>query len=112
MGLICGIGIFASALAILYATPSGREGAAAVAANAGLGPWCAHFAVAATAGLALFCAMTFAAGFGAVVPIVLDRFGIDTAVASGPFISVMDDISALLIYYGVSLVLFSHLLPV
>ena len=110
MGIICGVGIFLSALAILYATPSGREGAAAVAQNAGLGA-CAPFAVAATAGLALFCAMTFAAGFGAVVPIVLDRLKIDTAVASGPFISVMDDISALLIYYGVSLLLFSRLLP-
>ncbi|MBR1608200.1 MAG: magnesium transporter, partial [Kiritimatiellae bacterium] len=66
---------------------------------------------ASVAGLALFCAMTFAAGFGAVVPIVLDRFGIDTAVASGPFISVMDDISALLIYYGVSLAVFSRLIP-
>ena len=103
--------IFLSALAILYVTPAGREGAAAVAANAGLGAWWAHFAVAATAGVALFCAMTFAAGFGAVVPIVLDRFKIDTAVASGPFISVMDDISALLIYYGVSLLLFARLLP-
>ena len=110
MGIICGIGIFLSALAILYATPSGREGAAAVAQNAGLGAF-APFAVAATAGLALFCAMTFAAGFGAVVPIVLDRLKIDTAVASGPFISVMDDISALLIYYGVALLLFARLLP-
>ena len=111
MGVICGACIFLSALAILYVTPSGREGAAAVAANAGIGAWWAHFAVASTAGLALFCAMTFAAGFGAVVPIVLDRFRIDTAVASGPFISVMDDISALLIYYGVSLAVFSRLLP-
>lgn len=111
MGVICGLCIFLSALAILYVTPSGREGAAAVAENAGLGAWWAHFAVAATAGLALFCAMTFAAGFGAVVPIVLDRFRIDTAVASGPFISVMDDISALLIYYGVALLIFARLLP-
>ena len=111
MGVICGLCIFLSALAILYVTPSGREGAAAVAENAGLGAWWAHFAVAATAGVALFCAMTFAAGFGAVVPIVLDRFRIDTAVASGPFISVMDDISALLIYYGVALLIFARLLP-
>ncbi len=110
MGAICGLGIFASALAILFATPAGRAGAAAVAENAGL-PGLAPFAVAGTAGLALFCAMTFAAGFGAVVPIVLDRCKIDTAVASGPFISVMDDISALLIYYGVSIAIFSRLLP-
>ena len=55
--------------------------------------------------------MTFAAGFGAVVPIVLDRFKIDTAVASGPFISVMDDISSLLIYYGVSWAMLARILP-
>ena len=110
MGTICGLGIFASALAILFATPAGRSGIAAVAGSTGLASF-APFAVAGTAGLALFCAMTFAAGFGAVVPIVLDRCKIDTAVASGPFISVMDDISALLIYYGVSIAVFSRLLP-
>ena len=52
--------------------------------------------------LALFSAMTFAAVFGALVPILLDRFKIDPAVASGPFITITNDISALLIYFAVT----------
>ena len=111
MGLICGFGIFACALAIMFATPSGRAAIRTAAESTSLTASCAPYAVASVAGLALFCAMTFAAGFGAVVPIVLDRLKIDTAVASGPFISVMDDISALLIYYGVSWALLSRVLP-
>ena len=61
---------------------------------------CSLFYLAAVIGPSLFAAMSFAAGFGAVVPILLDRVKIDPAVASGPFISVMNDISALLIYYA------------
>jgi Mg/Co/Ni transporter MgtE len=95
----------------MFATPSGRAAISLAAEKTALTASCAPFAVASVAGLALFCAMTFAAGFGAVVPIILDRLKIDTAVASGPFISVMDDISALLIYYGVSLALLSRILP-
>lgn len=60
-----------------------------------------------TVGLAMLCAMTFAAMFGALVPIVFDKFKIDPAVASGPFVSSSNDIFALLIYYGVSILLLS-----
>ena len=42
-------------------------------------------------GMALFSAMTFAAVFGAFVPLVLDRAKIDPAVASGPFITMAND---------------------
>lgn len=61
--------------------------------------------LAATVSLSLFSAMTFAAIYGAFVPIVLDRFNIDPAVASGPFVTASNDISAMLIYYGISLAL-------
>jgi magnesium transporter len=60
-------------------------------------------------GLALFCAMMFAAVFGAAVPLLLNRLKIDPAVASGPFISASNDIIALSIYYGVTLLLISLL---
>jgi magnesium transporter len=43
--------------------------------------------------------------FGAFVPILLNKFGIDPAVASGPFVTASNDIFALLIYYGVALLL-------
>ena len=58
-----------------------------------------------TIGLAMFSAMTFAVFFGAVVPLLLNRLKIDPAVASGPFVTSSNDISALLIYYGVSIAL-------
>ena len=59
--------------------------------------------------LALFSAMTFAATFGALVPVLLNRFRIDPAVASGPFITIANDISALLIYFSVTTVLVQKL---
>lgn len=46
----------------------------------------------------MFCAMTFAALTGTVFPIVLHRLNIDPAVASGPFVSTGNDLSASLIY--------------
>ncbi len=58
-------------------------------------------------GLALFSAMTFAALFGALVPLVLDRCRIDPAMASGPFVTITNDISALLIYFGVTILMLS-----
>lgn len=60
--------------------------------------------------VALCCAMTFAAVFGALVPLVLDRLNVDPAMASGPFITMANDISALLIYFGVTIVMISRLL--
>lgn len=58
-----------------------------------------------TVGLAMMGAMTFAAMFGAFIPILFSRLNIDPAVASGPFVTSSNDIFALLIYYGVSITL-------
>lgn len=51
-------------------------------------------------GLAMANAMLFASSFGSVVPIILHRSGIDPAIASGPFISTSNDLSATLIYFA------------
>lgn len=58
-----------------------------------------------TVGLALFCSMTFAALYGAFVPLLLERYKVDPAVASGPFLTASNDIAALVIYYGVAVAL-------
>ena len=60
---------------------------------------------AAVVGLALFAAMTFAAVFGAVVPVALHGMKIDPAVASGPFITSANDVAASLIYFGITILL-------
>ncbi|MDD5698735.1 MAG: magnesium transporter [Victivallaceae bacterium] len=51
-------------------------------------------------GCSMFIAMTFAALNGTVLPVVLHRFRIDPAVASGPFVSTSNDLSASLIFLG------------
>lgn len=56
-----------------------------------------------TVGVSLFSAMMFAAVFGAFAPLLLNRFKVDPAVASGPFVTASNDVLALLIYYGVTL---------
>ncbi|MFZ5953259.1 MAG: magnesium transporter [Candidatus Rifleibacteriota bacterium] len=62
-----------------------------------------------TVGIAMMAAMTFAAMFGALVPIVFDRFKIDPAVASGPFVTSSNDIFALIIYYSVAFLMLSQI---
>jgi magnesium transporter len=94
MGLICG-----TLIGIVVRFIVGQPGDLPFAAG--------H--VGAVVGLALFSAMTFAALFGALVPLVLDRCRIDPAMASGPFVTITNDISALLIYFGVTILMLSQM---
>ena len=55
--------------------------------------------------IALFLAMTFAAVFGAFVPMALHRMRIDPAVASGPFVTIATDVFGLVLYFIVTVVL-------
>lgn len=48
--------------------------------------------------LSLFAVVIFASIFGTLVPITLERFKIDPAIATGPFITTTNDIVGLLIY--------------
>lgn len=48
--------------------------------------------------ISLFIVILFASLFGTVIPLVLNRFKIDPALATGPFITTMNDILGLLIY--------------
>ena len=54
-----------------------------------------------TVGIAMMATMSFSTTYGALVPIVFNKFKIDPAVASGPFVTSCNDIFALLIYYAV-----------
>ncbi len=62
-----------------------------------------------TVGVAMLCTMSFSTTYGALVPIIFNRFKIDPAVASGPFVTSCNDIFALLIYYAVSSILIAML---
>lgn len=49
-------------------------------------------------GSSMLTAMSFAAFSGTILPILLNRMGVDPAVASGPFVTTSNDLSASLIY--------------
>ncbi|MBW8333458.1 MAG: magnesium transporter [Prolixibacteraceae bacterium] len=59
--------------------------------------------------ITLFIVMIFASVFGTVIPLVLNRFKIDPAVATGPFITTTNDILGLLIYMTVAQMFFKIL---
>lgn len=52
--------------------------------------------------LSLLCAMVIASFTGTAIPITLQKFGVDPAVASGPLISTVNDFVSVLIYYGLA----------
>ncbi len=55
--------------------------------------------LAVTVSIALLSVVVFAAGFGTLVPLVLNRYKIDPALATGPFITTANDILGVLIYF-------------
>ncbi|HSZ25509.1 MAG TPA: magnesium transporter [Cytophagaceae bacterium] len=57
--------------------------------------------------IALFSVVILSSLMGTVTPLILDRFGINPAVASGPFITTMNDLLGLAIYFAVAGYLFA-----
>ncbi len=55
-------------------------------------------ALTATVSISLFSVILFASLFGTFIPLILDRYKIDPALATGPFITTMNDIVGLAIY--------------
>lgn len=55
--------------------------------------------------ISLFVVVMFASIFGTIVPLTLEKFKIDPAIATGPFITITNDIIGMLIYMGVSTLL-------
>ena len=63
------------------------------------------FAVSACVGIALLVAMLVSSFVGTTVPIIFDKLHIDPAVASGPFITTINDLIAVISYYGLAWIL-------
>lgn len=77
-GLICALVIFGVSLVIGYSQ-----------------------ALALTVSLALLTVIIFASLFGTSVPLILDKYKIDPALATGPFITTANDVLGLFIYFGI-----------
>lgn len=56
------------------------------------------FALTLTVSISLMSVILFAAMFGTIIPLILNRYKIDPALATGPFITTMNDIIGLFIY--------------
>jgi magnesium transporter len=65
--------------------------------------------LAATVSIALVLVIMFAGLFGTLVPLMLNKYKIDPALATGPFITTMNDIVGLFIYFGVGHLMYSWL---
>ncbi|MDQ7792355.1 MAG: magnesium transporter [Clostridia bacterium] len=61
-------------------------------------------------GFSLWLTLIVATLVGAIVPIILNRFRVDPAVASGPFITTINDIVGLTIYFSIATALIVYLI--
>jgi magnesium transporter len=57
--------------------------------------------------LSLFSVVMFASLFGTLVPLALERMKIDPALATGPFITITNDLIGMMIYMTITTILFS-----
>jgi magnesium transporter len=60
-----------------------------------------------TVSSSLFVVIIFAAVFGTMIPLVLNKLKFDPALATGPFITTMNDIMGLFIYFLMGRILYS-----
>lgn len=59
--------------------------------------------------IALVAALTLASFVGVCIPVLLKKFKVDPAVASGPLITTIDDMVAVITYYGLAMAFFNAL---
>ena len=60
------------------------------------------FCVSGCLGVAMIFAMAISAFAGTIIPVIFQKVGIDPAVASGPLITTVNDLVAVITYYGLS----------
>lgn len=73
-----------------------------------LGP--GHLATTLAVSLSLMAVVLFASVFGTFVPLTLEKFKVDPALATGPFISITNDIIGMVIYMVISSILIDNIL--
>ena len=67
-----------------------------------------QFTLSLVLGISMLLVILFAAMAGSGIPLMLHRFGIDPAVATGPFITTANDIVSMLIYLGLATIMLSQ----
>lgn len=59
-----------------------------------------------TVSVALFVVILFAAIMGSMIPLIMNKYKIDPALATGPFVTTLNDVLGLFIYFSVGMLLF------
>lgn len=67
-----------------------------------VGVWKQNFLLGAVVGTAMAGAIFVANLAGSLIPIGMEKIGVDPAVASGPFISTLSDLTSVLIYFNIA----------
>lgn len=70
------------------------------------------FAMSGCIGIALWIAMIISSFVGSMIPIIFTKFNIDPAVASGPLISTVNDLVAVITYYGLAWALLVNIMNI
>lgn len=63
--------------------------------------------LAATVAIALFSVVLLASFMGTITPLLLNRFGVNPALASGPFITTTNDLLGLAVYFSIAHLLYN-----
>jgi magnesium transporter len=57
--------------------------------------------------ISLFVVILFASVMGTLIPLILDKYDIDPALATGPFITTLNDVLGLFIYFTVAMLIYA-----
>ncbi|WP_153730536.1 magnesium transporter [Sporosarcina obsidiansis] len=72
--------------------------------------WQGSFTLGLVVGSSLIATLIIGTLAGTIIPLILNKFKIDPAVASGPLITTINDILSLLIYFGIATMFISKLM--
>lgn len=72
--------------------------------------WQGSFTLGLVVGSSLVITLIIGTLAGTIIPLILNRFKVDPAVASGPLITTINDILSLLIYFGIATMFISKLM--
>lgn len=73
--------------------------------------WHNDFFLGLLVGVSIFSTLTVATIAGSFIPLLMHKLNIDPAVASGPFITTINDIISILIYFGMATMFMNYLSP-
>ena len=60
-------------------------------------------------GVAMVCALVVSTAMATIMPVILKRYGVDPAVAAGPFVTTANDITGIAIYLSLATAVLAHL---